>query len=267
MKIGLALSGGGALGAAHIGVIEEIEKAGIKIDCVCGTSAGAIIGLAYAAGGMETLRRFYGEALADFAKKGPLSLAKGPQGVLEYIESALEKICAGKDFSDLKIPFSCCATDLATGKIKIFKSGDPIAAVAASSAYPGVFAAQKMNGKFYIDGGVTRNLPAEEVRAAGADFVIGSSIYSIDVLDDKKVGRMNRVEIAARALNILEKELSRFGEKHCDFCFRPAVRQYYWFDFFKMGEIMEQGRKDAAAQIKDLLLKFKNCGGAVLSND
>jgi predicted acylesterase/phospholipase RssA len=67
-KIGLALSGGGALGVAHIGAIEAIEKSGIKIDCVGGISSGAIIGLAYAAGGIDSLHKFYDEALADFSR-------------------------------------------------------------------------------------------------------------------------------------------------------------------------------------------------------
>ena len=98
MKIGLALSGGGALGAAHIGVIEEIEKAGIKIDCVCGTSAGAIIGLAYAIGGMETLRRFYGETLADFAKKAPCLWSKGRKGFLNILNRLWEKYARAKIF-------------------------------------------------------------------------------------------------------------------------------------------------------------------------
>jgi NTE family protein len=142
---------------------------------------------------------------------------------------------------------------LATGEREILNSGDPVAAVMASSAYPGVFAAQNFNGNFYIDGGAARNLPAEETRALGADFVIGSSIYAVDVIDGKTAGRMNRLEIAGRAMDIVQKELSRFEEKQCDFCFKPVVAQYKWFDFFKMENIVRQGRDNAAGQIKKLL--------------
>ncbi len=257
-KIGLALSGGGALGAAHIGAIEEIERAGIKIDCVAGVSSGAIIGLVYCAGGLESLEKFYDDVLADFGKKNPLVLAGGPDGVFRYIQSALAKLCGGKDFKDLKIPFLCCATNLATGEREVLNSGDPVAAVMASSAYPGVFAAQNINGKFYIDGGASRNLPAEETRSMGADFVIGSSIYAVDKIDSGRAGKMNRLEIAGRALNILEKELSRIEEKQCDFCFKPAVEQFQWFDFFKMEKIAARGRQNAAAQIADLRARLES---------
>ena len=253
MKIGLALSGGGALGVAHIGAIEELEKAGIKIDYVCGVSSGAIIGLAYATGGLESLRKFYNDALADFARKNPFLFAKGPDAAFKYIGRALEELCGGKDFNQLAIPFSCSATNLASGESESFFEGDPVAAVMASSAYPGVFAAQNIGGKWYIDGGTTRNLPAVNLRAMGADFIIGSSIYAVDPIDDKLAGRLNRIEIAARALDIFEKELSRFHEEQCDFCFKPRVDQYRWFDFFKMEKIIVQGRENAAREIKKLL--------------
>jgi NTE family protein len=256
-KIGLALSGGGALGAAHIGAIEELEKAGIRIDYISGVSSGAIIGLAYAAGGLDSLHNFYDAALTNLAKKDKFVFAKGPDAVFGYIKRALEDICRGKDFSQMAIPFSCLATNLATGEREVFISGNPVASVLASSAYPGFFAAQKLNGKFYIDGGVTRNLPVDEVRMTGADFVISSSSYVVDRITDEKAGGMGRFEAAARALDILEKELCRFEEKRGDFCFKPPVAQYHWFDFFKMEEILEQGRANAAAQIKDLLPLLK----------
>lgn len=253
----MALSGGGALGVAHIGAIEEIEKAGIKIDCVCGVSSGAIIGLAYAAGGLETLHEFYEETLAKFARRNRFLFAKGPAAAFKYIEAALKELCQGKEFFELAIPFSCCATNLATGEREVLNSGDPVAAVMASSVYPGVFAAQKLEGKFYIDGGVTRNLPAEETRAMAADFVIGSSIYAVDKFSDRKAGGMNRLEIAARAMDIYQKELSEFEERQCDFCFKPYVEQFKWFDFFRMEEIAVEGRENAAKSISNLLAVIK----------
>jgi NTE family protein len=252
MRIGLALSGGGALGVAHMGAIEEIEKAGIKIDCVCGVSSGAMIGLAYAAGGLDGLHKFYEETLVNLARKNRLFFAKGPDAVFKYIETALRELTGGKDFSALAVPFSCSATNLATGEREVLNSGDPVAAVLASSAYPGVFAPQNFNAKFYIDGGVTRNLPAEETRAMGADFVIGSSIYGVDVVSNERAGKLNRLEIAARSMDIFQKELSRVEEKRCDFCFKPPAQEFAWFDFFKMEEIAAVGRKSAAGQIKNL---------------
>ncbi len=257
-KIGLALSGGGAMGVAHIGVIEELEKSKIKIDCICGVSAGAIIGLVYAAGGLAAVRRFYDEINLKFFKKNKYLVSGGVGGALKYMEKVLGKLIGGKRFSDMEIPFSCCATNLATGQKEVFSSGDPLAAVMASAAYPGVFLAQNFGGKFYIDGGVTRNLPAEETRAMGADFVVGSSIYSIDEINGARAGKMNRFEVAARALNIFERDLAAFEERQCDFCFKPRGGRFHWFDFLKMDEIADAGRKNASKQIKDLLILINN---------
>ncbi len=256
-KIGLALSGGGALGAAHIGVIEEMEKAGIRPDFVAGVSAGAVIGLAYASGGIEAVKKFYEEINFKFFKKNKYLISGGAAGVFGRVEKILRGLIGEKNFNDLRIPFLCCATNLATGKKEILNSGDCVASVMASAAYPGVFPAQKINGNFYIDGGVTRNLPAEEVREMGADFIIGSSIYAIDEISAAKAGKMNRFEVASRALNILEKELASFEETRCDFCFKPRNGGFQWFDFLKMEEIVDAGRKNAAAQIEDILSLFK----------
>ncbi len=249
------MSGGGALGVAHIGVIEELEKAGVKVDVVCGVSSGAIIGLAYAAGGLETLHKFYEGALMELAQKNRFFFATGPDTAFNYIDRALRDLCGGKKFEDMAIPFRCLATNLATGESEVFFEGeDPVGCVMASSVYPGVFTARKIKERWYIDGGTTHNLPVEAARAAGADFIVGSSIYAVDSINNDAAGRMNRFEIAGRALDIFEKELSRFYEKQCDFCFKPRVNQYRWFDFYKMEEIAVQGRANAARQIKDLLL-------------
>jgi len=115
-----------------------------------------------------------------------------------------------------------------------------------------------MNGKWYIDGGVTRNLPAEDARAMGADFIIGSSIYAVDVVDDNKAGKMNRIEVAARALDIFEKELSRFHEEQCDFCFKPRVNNYKWFDFSKCKKFWIKGARTRKKRSKNFYRCLKN---------
>lgn len=131
-----------------------------------------------------------------------------------------------------------------------------------------MFKAQNYNGKYYIDGGVTRNLPAEEVRAMGAEFVIGSSIYGVDVVSIDRAAKMNRLEVAARSMNIFQRELSRTEEKSCDFCLKPPAQEFAWFDFFKMEEIAAVGRKSAAEQIKNLrpLLSKKRTNWMLLNS-
>ena len=181
MKIGLALSGGGAMGAAHIGLIEELVRNNIRIDAICGTSAGAIAGLLYAYGGIPSLNKFY----IDMEQAGLFSRTKNifrkNETIFSIIEDLLRDSVKVKHFSDLSVKFSCVASDLETGEPVHLKTGDPIKAVMASAAYPGVFPVQKVNGKHLIDGGVTRSLPAGFLKEFGVDFTIGSSLYSIAI--------------------------------------------------------------------------------------
>ncbi len=263
IKTGLALSGGGALGAAHIGVIEELEKAGIRIDFVCGSSAGALIGLAYAIDGLASLDAIFSEiARSNLFLKQEYLLTAWPARALERVESVFGKYLKRRDYETLKIPFACVATDLATGEKKVFDSGDPVRNVLASSSYPGLFSVQKIGGGSYVDGAVTRNLPAEETRAMGADFVIGSSIYSLEVFGEKKIARINRVELLMRAIDIYEHELSLYQEQQCDFCFRPEVRPFRWFNFSKIDEIRRIGREYAKEQIGALKRRLDEHGRA-----
>jgi NTE family protein len=256
MKVGLALSGGGALGAAHIGVIEELEKAGIKPGLVCGSSAGAFIGLAYAIGGLEGLNEMFDEVSRSRLFKSELAIGSMPDQAFKFLTAVLKKRL--QKGGEPQIPFACVATDIASGESKLLDKGDPVKNVLASAAYPGVFPIQKIGEKYYFDGGITRNLPAEETRSMGADFVIGSSIYSLAELEAKRVKKMNRLAALARSLDIYEKELSRFEEKECDFCFKPRTLPFRWFNFSKIETIKEIGRDHASKEVASLLLKLKN---------
>lgn len=257
MKIGLALSGGGAMGAAHIGLIEELVEGNIKIDAICGTSAGAIAGLLYSYGGIPILNKFF----LDMEKAGLFSRTKiifrKNETIFAIIEELLRDNVKVKHFSDLNVKFSCVASDLETGGMVHLKSGDPIKAVMASAAYPGVFPVQRYAGHHLIDGGVTRSLPAGSLREEGMDFVIGSSLYSIEKLDkfdsDGKL-KVGALSVALRALDILEKELAEYEIKNCDYCFFPKTDEYRWYEFHKIHELREAGNVCAKAHISDLKL-------------
>lgn len=240
-KVGFALSGGGALGAAHIGIIEEIEKSGIKIDCVCGVSAGAIVGLVYAMNGMEGLRVFFDQIIESkfFKKKEYLVVA--PRLIVKFMRSLLEKNLAGREFSGSLIKFSCVVTNISTGRKEIIDSGDPIDAVMASAAYPALMPVLKIGDNYYYDGGVTCSLPAADVRAMGAEFVIGSSVYPMREIDRSRVPKMNKLAILFRTFDIFDKQLNRYEMEKCDFCFAPPVESYGFFDFAKMDKIKKIG--------------------------
>lgn len=261
MKIGLALSGGGVLGVAHIGLLEELEKNNIRLSIISGTSSGAIIGALFAKGGTKKIHEF----LEDLAKAGLFTRSKllmkmHPDKVFEEIRSALKKHLGTQAFYDLNTKFACLATDITTGRRVVFEKGNLIDCIMASAAYPGVFSVQKIGENYYIDGGISRNLPVGTARRLGANFVIGSSLYNVSSLGkfDKDGNlKLNRLDVAVRSLDIIQKNLAELEERHCDFLFQPPVEDFSWYNFDKMSEILEIGRKNAREYIPGLQKKIK----------
>ncbi|MVT08255.1 patatin-like phospholipase family protein [Chitinophaga tropicalis] len=206
-KIGLTLSGGGAKGLAHIGILQALDSAGLKIDYVTGTSMGSIIGALYAMGysgdTIETIarhmdwdnlfsnqpvltdisyeeKREYNKYIIEIPfEYGKPKLASGViAGEQLWLE--LARLCwpvnGQKDFSKFSIPFKCIATDVSTGEIVTLDTGDIVTAIRASMAIPSIFTSVKIGDKSLVDGGVVRNFPVITAREMGADFVIGSNV-------------------------------------------------------------------------------------------
>lgn len=182
-KVGLALSGGGARGLAHIGVLKVLEQEGIPIDFLAGTSMGGIIAAGYAAGlGAEYMAeeaRRMGRLrnmvkLMDRSLPTRLGLFEG-QKVQEYLASHLGNIT----FDDLQIPLALLAVDLDSGEEVVLRNGPVVEAVRATISLPGVFAPFRLDAHLLVDGGVLNNLPADVVRRMGADVVIAVDV-SID---------------------------------------------------------------------------------------
>jgi NTE family protein len=254
MKIGLALSGGGALGAAHVGAITQLENKDLKINSVCGSSAGAIIGLLYAWEGLESINKFF--SLMDerniFGTINFLSF-NSLDKLFEHIEEILHDVIPVDDFSKLNIKYSCVGTDYLAGNTRIFVSGDPIKCALASSAYPGIFPIQMVDGKYYIDGAISLNMPVSPLRNEGMDFIIASSIYSLSKIDPLKT-KTRRLQIAIRALEIMECRINEYELDNADFVFKPPVEEYYWHNFTDMKLIREIGETYAINRIKSLPL-------------
>ncbi len=176
-KIGLALSGGGARGFAHVGAIRAFEANGIHFDFIAGTSAGSLVGAALATGmsaaEIEAMARRLGwrnTMRPSFAIAGMLST--------EPLARVLRSELPVHRFEDLKIPFAAVTYDVVKGEEFVLKdSGDLISAVRASCAVPGLFVPVRLDGRILVDGGVTSVLPVDIVRSMGADIVI-----SVDLL-------------------------------------------------------------------------------------
>lgn len=170
MKIGLALSGGGARGIAHLGMMRALEEHGIKFACISGASVGAIIGALYARGmrPQEILEvilqtRIFRSLRPAWTLRGLLSM--------DSIQALLNPLLPG-NFEDLQVPLTVVATDLEAGHPRYFSQGPLMPALLASSCVPGMFNPVNLNGTTYVDGGITDNFPVRAIRK-DCDRVIG----------------------------------------------------------------------------------------------
>lgn len=183
-KVGLALSGGGARGLAHIGVLKVLVEAHIPIDVISGTSMGSIIGAGYANGlspsELESIALRFSH-IRQLIRM--VDLAGGRRGLLngKHVRAFLTEIIGDTTkFSDLRIPLSICTVDLDTGREKIFTEGNVLDAVMASIAVPGIFVPQVVHDHRLVDGGVMNNLPVDHTRNLGAGFIIAVDVMHHD---------------------------------------------------------------------------------------
>jgi NTE family protein len=212
-RIGLVLGGGGAMGAAHIGVIKVLEELQVPIDCVAGTSMGALIGGAYASGmhaaeleqfvtsidwqgvfSLEQIRRYQPMNVKrdNETISNKLEFGLGDEGLIapralvetQQVESLIRNMVAAHsevdDFDELPIPFRAVATDLKSGQMVVFRSGELPVALRASMSVPGAFAPVELGDWLLVDGGITRNLPVDVARETCADVVIAIAVDAPD---------------------------------------------------------------------------------------
>ena len=170
-RVGLALGGGGARGMAHVGVIRVLEREGIPIDCIAGTSAGSLVGAVYAAGlrGHRLLEMALQIRWRDIAQ-----LVWPRQGFVSFarLEAFLGNLLGDLSFEDLDLPYAAVTADLATGEQVVLQEGRLAPAVRASCSVPGIVTPVEIDGRFLVDGGVANNLPISVVRDLGAGVVI-----------------------------------------------------------------------------------------------
>lgn len=251
MTTAFVLSGGGVLGAGHVGSLEVLEERGIRPDLIVGTSAGAIVGGIYASGGLDAVNACL-DNIADMFVGPRAVLMSTPSKLFSYLEALLAEVLPRK-YADLPIPFHPVATNLRTGRYKAFSEGDPVAGILASAAYPGVFPPKEIDGEWYADGGLTANLPATAARELGATFLIGSSIYSPPELDRNTVKRLSFIKVVERSVDIMQAALAAGDATLCDFCFTPPVLSaHQWYHFRSVLQIREDGRKYAREQASGL---------------
>jgi NTE family protein len=268
-KIGLTLSGGGAKGLAHIGILKAIDSAGLKIDYLTGTSMGSIIGSLYAIGysadsiekmarsinwdlllsNQASLRTLFMEEKDEYSKytvelPWVNNRFQLPTGVLQGQELWLKlsemfyPVYNQKDFSKFNIPFRCIGTDVGNGEAVVMSKGEITSAIRSSMAIPSFFTAVDYDGRRLVDGGVVRNFPVRDVKEMGADFVIGSNVAGGLLASDKV---RNAIQVLLQVAFFREAQDHKEEVALCDIYIPFGMEKYNMGSFAQANEIMEIG--------------------------
>ncbi len=273
-KVGLALSGGGARGIAHIGVLAELERLGLKVDYIAGTSMGSIVGGLYAAGytpkqikaildrvdweevfsskPRRRLLRYDKKRQSDYLLEVGIKMDEIvlPGGILSgyKLDALLNSVClpvAGiRDFDHLPIPYRAVATDIVTGDLVILDHGSLAEAMRISMSIPGVFPPYHYQGRLLVDGGLVQNLPVETVKAMGAEVVIAVDVSTPLRTRDKL---QNFIQVLDQTIAIHLIKATEQQAKLADLVIRPDLSAFASGDFKQAQGILEAGTEAARA--------------------
>lgn len=286
-KVCLVLSGGGARGAAHVGVLKVLQELRVPVDCVVGTSMGAIVGAAYASGigigkmeatlGALTTRKLFQDKpprqersvhlkKEDADNLAPPEVGIGSRGVLlprglvsgvqlEGVLRGLTKYGGFQHFDTLPIPYRAVATDLLTGKATVLSEGELAEAMRASMSVPGVIDPLRLGGRMLVDGGLTNNLPVDVARAMGAEVVIAVNVGT-PLLGAEGLGSI--LGVAQQMINILTEQnvqASLASLRPGDVLVTPKLDGFSASDFDNLQQPVPMGEA-AARAVQDQLARY-----------
>jgi NTE family protein len=293
-KIGLVLSGGGAKGLAHIGVLKVIEEAGVQIDYISGTSMGAIIGGLYASGytanqldsifqntDYEAVIRDYLPRVAknfyqkdnderyaftlpfkNFKLTVPSALSKGLYNY-NLINRLTYHVRHIDDFSKLPIPFVCIATNIETGEEVELNKGYLTQAILASGAFPSLYAPVDIQGKYLIDGGVLNNYPVKQVKQMGADIIIGVDVQD-DLKDRSELQEATRILVQISNLQMMER--MKQNREITDVYIKPDIKGFSVISFDQGKDIILRGEQAGQSFWEELVKLSTNYKKEQLQN-
>lgn len=265
---GLALGGGGARGAVHIGVFMELERLGLRPDIVTGTSIGGLVGALIACGlNSEEITEVFRQM--RFGKMYALPWQKPALMDTPKLEKLLRDTIGRRTFDDLEIPLAVVATDLVNRVEVVLESGDVVSAVLATTAFPVIFAPIIRNGQTLIDGGVLNNTPFNVVRERGAKYVLAvdlanSAPYGTEVpypprnnILTRFLTRAQRDPMYQAVSTLADIMTAQNVKQHLkvskpDVFLQPEVGSLGLFDFHRLDEGIALGRNAAQAANKDL---------------
>jgi NTE family protein len=263
-KVGLALSGGGARGLAHIGIIRALLDAKIPISYVAGTSMGAVVGAWFASNGeVDTLEKFFlGFKPKDIAPM--LKIIRRREGIIlkgQPVAKWVDEFFGDKKIENCRIPFSAVATRVKDGEEVILTKGNLADAVKASAAIPIIFNPVSVNNELLMDGGAVNPVPVDVVKKMGADFVIAADVsgYWVDIsevpLDMVHFGRL--FSLISSGLSAASYQVAKKILKQADIVISPPISSFDLLDFDKAGELVRLGFYETRRALPEIC---KGCG-------
>ncbi|MDG1089661.1 MAG: patatin-like phospholipase family protein [Candidatus Marinimicrobia bacterium] len=282
LKIGLALGGGGARGACHIGVLKSLERRGIIPDIISGTSAGSMIGAMYASQASAAIveekytEHVNGEDFKDLGfryipnnekddsvfsqvfkqmKNQYILMVSSTRKSLvknERLAKAANNLFESNQFDDLKIPLIVTATDLISGKPMLYKAGNVVDAVVKSSSIPGFVEPTYIDNRMLLDGGIVFPTPVPPL-VGKCDFIIAVNISKAFNASEEPD---NIFEITNRARDISTLHLNSYLLKQSDFVISPEHEDVHWSAFDRTEEFIENGYNAAESEMEQLLIQL-----------
>ena len=282
LKIGLALGGGGARGACHIGILKSLERNGIIPDVISGTSAGSMIGAMYASHGDSNIVEekyishvngedfkdlgfryipnnekddsIFSQVFKQIKNQYILMVSSNRKSLVknERLSKAANNLFSNSQFSDLKIPLIITATDLISGKPMLYKSGNVVDAVVKSSSIPGFIEPTYIDNRMLLDGGIVFPTPVPPL-VGECDFIIAINISKAFKTDDEPE---NIFEIMNRSRDISTLHLNSYLLNQSNFVISPKHENVHWSAFDKTKEFIQNGYNAAESEMEKLLIQL-----------
>ncbi|MBI5144045.1 MAG: patatin-like phospholipase family protein [Candidatus Omnitrophica bacterium] len=244
----LVLGGGSARGMAHIGVLKVLEKEGVPIDRMVGTSMGAVIGAAYSVG--VSLKEME-ETAYKFSLNKLLDPTMPTMGLLagDKLEAAIRDLIDDKGFEDCKIPLAIVATNIETGEEVVYQEGELVKIVRASCSWPGIFNLVKLDGRLLCDGGIKNSVPTKIAKSLGSDYVIAADVgFCV-----KHAKIENIFQIILQSFQITGEELNKYQAGEADVVIKVDLGDIDQAAFNRSREAVDKGM--AAAEEKVMQIK------------
>ena len=259
-KIGLALGSGAARGLAHIGVLEVLEKEGIPVDMIAGSSAGALVGVLYAQG--KTVSQLKDLAIDLGSKR--FSLLADPAlpktGLIkgQKVKNVLKSIIGNVEFSDLRIPFACVATDIETGEEVVINQGSVLEGVRASISIPIIFTVAKWKGRYLVDGGLVNQVPVSVLKKMGADFIMAVNVTpDISKKAYPHSKEPNIFNVIMQTIHIAGYQVIEYSLRGADVVIEPQLAHVGSLDFHRGQECILQGEAATQVSISEIRRKLQ----------